>query len=478
MPNLMSLPNEILISIIDATGPEDVLSFSTCSKRMYSLASRRLKEHKEKKRLFSKILVNSNFQPFPRPLRGRNYPNHNIDLKEFFSDERNRLYPKAMVVLFDFAEFGPTYRPDSGRAARISAIDVNDEFERQLKPRMAEVHNMIALVVGEIEAAEWDEDVKAGYPLALFLLLLALLPNLEECEIQTWGDWPRTSSANYSKIIRVMIEAGLGQKKDGLGCSGRLTKCTVEGDYCRSIGESFLPFIMMLPRMQTVKGNSLHIEDGSWPFTDAVSPVVDLGLNGVIHTATLSNYVRGIREFKRFQYDFTDKRIPHIEPHGDCEPCGIVDSLRQYAFRSLVSLDLTSDQSYEMYWFDISPGIGSLRSFEVLENVRLHYVLVLEEVLVVDGADEDDSAETSETLDEAKGQQLIDFLPSSVKIFHLEDIPEVGHILDTFVGFPEHKVERLPNLESISLDADDKTISRIEDICKETGVRINQVEIR
>ena len=289
-------------------------------------------------------------------------------------------------------------------------------------------------------------------------------------------------------IIKVMIETGSGQKKDGLGCSGTLTKCTVGGDFCGSIGESFLPFIMMLPEMKTVKGDSLHIEDGSWPFTDAVSPVVDLDLNGVIHTATLSNYVRGVRELKRFQYNFTDERIPHVEPHGDCEPCGIVDTLRQYAFRSLVSLDLTSEYSYEMYWFDISPGIGSLRSFEVLENVRLHYVLLLEEVLVVDSADEevlvvdsadeDDSAETSENLDEAKGQHLIDFLPSSVKFFHLEDIPGGGHILDAFVGFPEHRVERLPNLESISLDADDKTISRIEDICKETGVRINQVEIR
>ena len=98
--------------------------------------------------------MNSNFQPFPWSLRGSNFPDHNIDLKEFFSDERNRFYPKAMVVLFDCDDFGPIHVSDSGRTARISAIDVNEEFERQPKPRMAEVHNMIALMVREIEATE------------------------------------------------------------------------------------------------------------------------------------------------------------------------------------------------------------------------------------------------------------------------------------------------------------------------------------
>ena len=469
MPTLMGLPNEILISIIDTTSPEDVVSFSTCCKRMFSLARRRLEEHKEKKSLFSKIFVNGDFQPFPRPLRSPNYLDHYTDLNQFFSDERNRLYPKAMVVQFDLEEFGSMYESDGSGIARTSATNGFEEFERQLRPRMAEVHNMIALVLGEIEAVEWGEDVKAGYPLALFLLLLALLPNLEDCEIQTFGYSLHTSNANYSKIINVMIEAALGQKENGLNVGGRLTKCTIDGEFYDSIEKGFLPFVMMLPRMQTIQVNTLQIEDGPWPFTDAVSPVVDLDFGGRIHNAALSNYIRGIRELKRFRYYCADNSVI------DWEPCGIVAALRQYAFRSLVSLDLTIHSSDKMTWLEISPGIGSLRSFEVLETIRLDYILLLEEVSIAHSADEVDSAESSESLDEeslAKGQHLIDFLPASVRIFQLDNIDEEEAILDTFDGFKEHRLERLPNLELISLDADDEIISQIENICKETGVRI------
>ncbi|KAK0515291.1 hypothetical protein JMJ35_002670 [Cladonia borealis] len=464
MPTMMGLPNEILISIIDATGPEDVVSFSTCCKLMYDLARDRLEEHKEKKRLLSKIFVNGDFLPFLLPFRDTN-GNKDTDLKEFFSDKRNRSYPKAMDVTFNLEESGPLYE---------------DKFERQLESAMAAVHSMIALVGGEIVATEWGKDVKAGYPLAVFLWFLALLPNLEECEIRIFGYYHQTLSANYSKIIRLMIEAALEQEENRLSYGGRLTKCTVDADFDRngSIGESFLPFIMMLPKIRIIQGCCLDIEHLSWPFTDAVSPLVDLDLNGGINTATLSNYVRGIRELKSFRYNFEDDFfVDHLDI--DWEPCEIVSTLRQSAFRTLVSLDLTINLSRDLTWFDISPGIGSLRSFEVLETIHLHYILLLEEVLIAHSADEVDSAETSEILDEeslTKRQRLIDFLPSSVKTFQLEDIAiaEGEGVLDIFEGFPEHRVERLPNLELISLDTFYKTISQVREICERAGVRINQ----
>lgn len=276
-----------------------------------------------------------------------------------------------------------------------------------------------------------------------------------------------------------MIEPALGQKKNGLSFGRRLTKCIIDGTFLESIGESFLPFIMMLPKMRTIEGSGIYIQDGVWPFTDAVSPVVDLDLHGVIHSATLSTYVRGIKELKRFRYNFevdTDMNDPDI----DWEPCGIVTTLRQSAFKSLVSLDLTTDLVRDRNWFDVSPGIGSLRSFEVLETVRLHYVLLLEEVLIVDSADEVDSVETSEILDEeslVKGQRLIDFLPSSVKILQLEDVPEGEGVLEIFEGFPEHRVEKLPNLDSMLLNAEDETMCQVEKICKETGVKITQISL-
>ena len=462
MSTLMGLPSEILIYIIDATKPEDIESFSICCKRMYSLARCRLEEHKEKKRQFSEIFVTDDFLPFPEQFKDAD-GNRDTDLKEFFSDKRNRSYPKAMTVTFGLDEFCPLYE---------------DEFKRQLEYTMAEVHSMIALVVGELEATEWGEDVKAGCPLAILLWFLALLPNLEECEIRTFGYYHRTLSANYSKIIRPMIEAASEQKENGLSYGGRLTKCTVDANFNRngSIGESFLPFIMMLPKIRIIQGSCLDIGHLSWPFTDAVSPLVDLDLNGGINAATLSSYVRGIRDLESFRYNFEDNFFLH-HPDIDWKPCEIVSTLKQSAFRTLVSLDLTINLSRDLTWSDISPGIGSLRSFEVLETIHLHYILLLERVIIADSADEVDSAETSESSDRksvAKYQHLIDFLPSSVKFFHLEDIAEGEGVLDIFEGFPEHRVERLPNLELISLDTFYRTVCQVRKICDGAGVRIHQ----
>ena len=124
-----------------------------------------------------------------------------------------------------------------------------DEFEHQLKSKMAEVYSMINLDIGGIEAEDWDQHFKAGYPIATFLLLLALLPNLEQLKIEDFSLIGQTLSADYSKIARLMIEAALGQENNGLGFGGRLSMCRIEGHSSEGVGESLLPFIMMLPRM-------------------------------------------------------------------------------------------------------------------------------------------------------------------------------------------------------------------------------------
>ena len=483
--------------IIDAIEPDDIETFSTCCKLMYSLTRHRIQEHKEKKSLFSKLFVEDYFLPFPKLLRDEKYGRPDTYLKEFFSDERNRLYPKDMVVGIVQDGSSPIQQYGDVRTARTPAnydeiYQGLDEFEHQLKSKMTEVHSMINLEIGGIEAEDWDEHFKAGYPLATFLLLLALLPNLEQLKIEDFSLIGQTLSANYSKIARLMIEAALGQEENGLGFGGRLSKCTIECDCGEGVGESLLPFIMMLPRMQTVQGFSLAISNGSWPFTDAVSPVVDLDLQGAIDTVTLSNYVRGIRELKRFRYTYNGA------PEVDWEPYGIVATLTQSASRSLVHLDLTTSGAFEMdWWSDTAPGIGSLRSFEVLETVRLHYILLFEEVQTIDSAAKvysaeilgdlfnkslvikqiliDNSLVKEQTLNDKSlfaVQILIDFLPSSVRTFQLDGIVKAEFIFDTFEGFPEHRVERLPNLELISLDAGDKFNSQIEKICKEAGVQM------
>ena len=466
MPTFMGLPNEILTAIIEAIEPDDIESFSSCCKLMYSLARQRIEEHKEKKSLFSKLIVEDDISPLPWSGDNKKYSEPGTYLKGLLSDERNRLYPNTMIVYVFKVGFGSM---NYSGTARDSVKDGLNDARRELKRTVAGVHSGLGLNLGEDEAEEWAKEVQAGCPIATFLLLLALLPNLRNIIISVDAWSPSTLDASYAKILRHMIEAALRQKENWLGFGRRLSECKVLERFSQGIGEKLLPHLMMLPRIQKFRGVNLAIEDGSWPYTDAASRVVDLDLRGAIDITSLSSYVRGIRELKRFRFIyFGDGHIPWV-------PCDIVAALRQFALRSLVRLDVTRDAKGTTSWSDVFPGIGSLRSFQVLETVRLDHMLLLREIRGANGADvANPEWKVKDLCDEPKirGQELIDFLPCSTKTFRLEDIAMGRLVLDLFEGFPKHRVERLPKLELVSLDAGKQINSQIDTICEESGVRV------
>ena len=469
MPTLMGLPNEILTAIIEAIEPDDIESFSNCCKLMYSLAKHRLEDHKQKRSLFSTVLISDVTLPYSDPLHDELFDTY---LQGLLSDEGNRFYTKAMAVELFASRGASEDGGDHHSAGDTSAVNEPDGFEQQLESSMMEVHGKIGLETGGIEATEWGKHVKEGNHIAVFLFLLAFLPNLENLNIEYYSSWSLRLSGGYSKILSLMAKAALEQSKNGPSFGGRLSKCTVLGGGFVGLEKGILPFLMMLPRIQVFKGYHLSIEDCSWPYADAMSPIADLELHGEMDVCTLSSYLNGIKELKKFRYTHAS------DGYISFEPSEILATLRQSAFRSLVHLDLTVDAPYEITWSYGLPGIGSLRSFEVLETIRMQYILLFLDARVANSADVVDLAPSSEnSCDETKidGKILIDFLPSSARTFRLEDIAMRRLVLDIFTGFPEQRVERLPKLELISLDAGDEINTQIEEICRKSEV---QMEVR
>ena len=182
----MGLPREILISIIDATEPEDVESFSICCKLIYSLAGNRIKEHEQKKSLFSTLFVGNDL--LPRSWSHAKYDSSNTQLRELFSDERNRFYPKTMIVRLPPGGNNLTNESEDGGTASKTAMDGFDEVGQQLESK---IHSMIGLDVGGVEAEEWGQHVRAGDSIAILLLLLALLPNLESFRVEDLEQLPQ-----------------------------------------------------------------------------------------------------------------------------------------------------------------------------------------------------------------------------------------------------------------------------------------------
>lgn len=322
-------------------------------------------------------------------------------------------------------------------AAEISGINDLQGFEQQVESSMREISNKIGLETGGIEAREWGKHVKGGNSSAILIFLLAFLPNLENLNLEYSTSWPLGLSAGYSKILSLMNKAALEQSKAELSFGGRLSRCTVHGEECVSLEKGILPFLMMLPRIQVIQGYRLYIEDCSWPYADAVSPIADFEMHGVMDASTLSSYLSGISELKKFRYTHSSDGYILFEPSE------IVATLRQSAFRSLVHLDLTTHAPYECLWANGLSAIGSLRSFEVLETIRLQFILLFLDDRAVNLtwslADSYDESATEE-------QKLINFLPSSARTFRLEDINMRRLVLCIFGEFPEQREERLPKL--------------------------------
>ena len=239
-----------------------------------------------------------------------------------------------------------------------------------------------------------------------------------------------------------------------------------------------IAIFMILPSMRVIKGCGVSWLAFDWPYGSVTSSVKEISLRySQIGSGPFITCLERIEKLERFTYDLVKDDRPVVE----WEPRLIVKALRRYAWRTLVHLELTGE--YSVLESDPpcgEPFIGSLRSFQVLESIRLMTMMLFK---VVDGEDIDESEDIMDPLENlaisnslVEPRRLVDFLPSSARKLEVVGGLSNNEARDMFADMPKLKHERLPNLCEIVLEDSDPLEMETKNLCKEAGIRLKSIK--
>ena len=240
------------------------------------------------------------------------------------------------------------------------------------------------------------------------------------------------------------------------------------------------PF-MSIPAMRTIQGRGVDGRNIKWPYGTARSGVIEIYHQcSDIDTESLTEQIRGVKALEAFTYHFCRSLTYGIEdtkldgedaetPFGDAEkyeekdtprwePRAISAALLRYASHSLTFLELRATNLMGSARFrDGEPLLGSLRSFNVLSEVRLDTMMLIKTVKCFGGVSlVRGKSWREESWEETKVQWLVDFIPVSIRKFgmhwkHVGRGLSKNEVAAMFTYLPE-RTEALPYLLEIAVE--------------------------
>lgn len=489
MHTLLGLPNEILDHIVNDLHIDDIEAFASSCKRIKLLAACRLKRHLVKKYQFPSIAIEL------EPTGVDEFSDHSFDdremdhipthlLPDFLMDDENTLYPRSMsigntsTILDDNEELR-----ELRRALVTTYIEDYHGLENKIVAKVLQIQNSLFAETPAIEAQYWIDRIKNGDPDATAALLVALFPN-----VKTLSMCNRRALEAESLLVRTLEKLTSAAAKIGpraLDAFTELSEIEFDNPHLRHLQrpggpyEKLIAMFMILPTMRVIKGRRVHLLAFNWPYGSVASSVKEISmLSSHTEAASLANCLRHIESLERLTYDM----VPPNQYTMRSEPRLIVKALRKYARRTLVHLELTggvSDISSDPT--DGEPFIGTLRSFQVLQSIRLTTTMLFKPV---NGAEVDESEDIALSTPEdsvhptalVEPRRLVDFLPSSARIVELVGGLSNEEARDMFEDLPKLKSERLPNLVEIVLEDCEPLEQETKDLCKHAGIRLKSIK--
>ena len=472
MSTLLSFPNELLDHIINDIHIDDIEAFSSCCKQIKLLAAARLEKHLVRKFSFPAVAI--------IPTRPGQFVEGTVLgliptrlLQDFLMDEENTLYPCFMDigVIHDNDDFK---FEDQRRAYVTTYLEQHDGLEEKIVAKVMQIHRNLFREESPIEAQDWIDRIKKGDPHAIAALLITLFPNVKTLVIFSPGHL-----GPDSLLMRTLQRLALAAAKNdprALDVFSELSKIDLQGSRGNGINGNLIAPFMILPSMRFIKGCGMWWDCIVWPYGSVMSSVKEISLHcSTILPETWVDCLGRIETLERFIYD-------HEGPSMLWGPRLIVKALRKYAQRSLVHLELTLvENDLHLEVAGAEPLIGTLRSFERLESIRLMTMMLFKQI---DGEDIDESEDIMTTTSEnvvhpesmVEPRRLVDFLPSSARKLELVGGLSDEEARDMFEDLPKLKRERLPNLCEIVLEDSDILEQETKNLCKEAGIRLKSIK--
>ncbi|KAL8912801.1 MAG: hypothetical protein Q9171_002259 [Xanthocarpia ochracea] len=426
--HLASLPNEIVLAIIDSLGLKETWSFALASRALYKLSQAALQRHRKYSTKYSTIcLGNEGEQP--------------VDfLAELLRDPRIASYIIEMQISKDH--------------------DVN---KRDEYPEIA------ALGAGcpwlsEPQQREWQDALLVPknqfYHLAI---LLTLLPKLES--IKLLG----VSYNSYRPILKMVSAIAVENRDPASPIHEKALSALTRISATSSLGENwefeiYAPFTT-LPSMRSLHGRTITGTYYSIALPSALfdqnnrliqqSQIEEIEMTrSFIDVHTWAWMLRSIKDLRGFTYEHGGNMA---NVFGEYHGRRIVALLRQHAAHSLEQMDLTDWNSGfwgdREHWGDgLDLFIGDLSDFRILRVLRL--------------------MDTVFQRPDRSFVRLFGVLPASIRVVTLvRDEYRWEDRTELFGGLAQGR-HRLPELERICLEGGYSLSKDLIDDCKGVGIDI------
>jgi hypothetical protein len=490
MAEILDLPPELVLRIIDMVYLDDLDNFTSCCKAIRGLADKALEQHREMKKNCSTISCGSMsgglFKVAQHPV---------MILHAILEDSLYRFYPQTIRVdscLFQTDE-GYEDEHDDQVLSEVDAILMD------LDDGMFELLEECPYLKGTDEFSEWyykwlDDD--GGFCIAL---ALTMLPNVRALTIT---DYSGARGPVLAKMVEKIVRANVESVPASPAALSKLSQVRILG----TNDDFFEDFAMcalftVLPSMRSISGTQILGEDFHWTFEAQLSEIKEVAFeDSAISASSFGEFLKGIKALQRFKYQRTDAYFDF----SFWQPRDIIASLLGNTKDSLEELDLT----FVNPWYsDISLAdsalMGSLRSFNNLKRIRVNVAMFCDEGLekqkeqgiyvgpvrynwqdidgiehyctISDGGDDSDDTSTND-------HQLLpflDILPASTEKLTLVGFFTKGEATLLFSGMSTLKGEQLPKLSEISLEAatpsaNDLDYKDMRTICDELGITLRR----
>lgn len=434
-----SLPNEMMLNVIETTDPEDIESLALCCKLVHTLAGKTLAQHKaDKDRWWQIRFCVTWFYPDAECLDAF------FLFRDIATNRRLQRYPREV-----------TFRDRDFTGHRVSpfvAVDIKDQVVQACntvfkdlespyiaKDEMDTLYNKLIDVEGSVSRGEVNSGTANS-------LLLTLLPSVERIGIAYLTQLSTGFVNMIHKIARINRDAPPSMRSR-LSLT-RLSEVEIESstpldDAQRDTG--ILEAFMALPSLRIMRLEDLGVH---FPINRWLDSTVHPNMSEIYCThcsldAThLGSLLERVECLRVFSYDHATLRRP--VPVGKVvSPGTLLDLVFQHARNSLTYLNFTTDAED----LETMGAVRPFRGFEALKIMRISSVMLLEDT-------------------EWVPKKLVDELPASLEELELVEETSPEEAQSMFADMLEMKRERLPNLRYVVFEGripfDEETIEAYE----------------
>ena len=489
-PPFLRLPVELLQQITEKLHYLDIERITLTCRHLHRVAEHQLVQHRRLKEEFTRIRCETDGDIGDHPMGL---------LQKVTKDMAIAAYPTRMTIgrcthdrdSFRFGRNGQRVQLDDYLCMSADKTSVQVERVENLLKRIFKPNSRVF--------AEWDlfaERISAAHAGHVLAFLLIILPHLEVITFEFGED-------NVSPWLEIVAEISVMSHANPSGGHPLHHLHTINivhpeyGYYGRRDSCRSLFSFVGLPSLRTVyakrmAARSVPRQSNALPCRITRIEFEECNLSRRALT-TLLNNTSSLQEF--IYINCVAWQI-HSERSTTSvwQPRSIVECLSQYASHSLRSLTMLQGRG-DSYWYRenpvISVFIGSLRGFRALTSICIDVPMImdspnqvpedLDEVETPTDSEEDydDSISPTWYLDVSKdfklAHSLINVLPASCQTLSLE-MQADEHIMRQMLDrLPERKAVRLPNLERITYQCEERCVTGMEEACKIVGVELVQV---